>query len=220
MFKNESVSARVKETSLLSSNVYNLVIGAVLLWGFAINWYLVENVSTEALKSINIWVLLIGYFVSCFAGIAMFTSSDKPIVSFIGYNLVVVPFGLVLNLFLADVSPTIVSNAVQTTALVTFGMMVLGTIFPSFFAKIETGLFWALVVAIVVELFQMLIFKIHLGIMDWIVAIIFCGYIGVDWGRANSAPKTLDNAIDGAAALYMDIINLFVRIVSIMNSDD
>lgn len=219
MFKNESVSAPIKETDILSNNVYNLVIGAVLLWGFAINWYLVSNVSTAYLQSFNPFVLLIGYFVSCFAGIAMFTKSDKPIVSFLGYNLVVVPFGLVLNLFLSGISPTIVENAIQTTALVTVGMMALGTIFPSFFARIETGLFWALVVAIVVEVIQMVFFKTNLGIMDWIIAIIFCGYIGVDWGRANSMPKTLDNAIDGAAALYMDIINLFVRIVSIMNND-
>lgn len=219
MYKNESVSAPIKETNVLSNNVYNLVIGAVLLWGFAINWYLVANVSTAYLQSINIWVLMIGYFVSCIAGIVMFTKSDKPIVSFLGYNLVVVPFGLILNLFLSGISPTIVENAIQTTALVTVGMMALGTIFPSFFARIETGLFWALVVAIVVEVVQMVFFKTHLGIMDWIVAIIFCGYIGVDWGRANSMPKTLDNAIDGAAALYMDIINLFVRIVSIMNDD-
>lgn len=219
MSKNESVSARFKETNILSSNVYNLVIGAVLLWGFAINWYLVSNVSTAYLQSFSPWVILIGYFVSCFAGIYLFTSSDKPIVSFLGYNLVVIPFGLILNLFLSGISPTIVENAIQTTALVTVGMMALGTIFPSFFARIETALFWALLVAIVVEVVQMVFFKTHLGFMDWIVAIIFCGYIGVDWGRANAAEKTLDNAIDGAAALYMDIINLFVRIVSIMNDD-
>ncbi|HCA63484.1 MAG TPA: hypothetical protein DEP73_05025, partial [Pseudomonas sp.] len=49
-----------------------------------------------------------------------------------------------------------------------------------------------------------------------IVVLIFCGYVGVDWGRANQIPKTLDNAIDSAAALYMDIINLFLRILRIL----
>ncbi len=44
----------------------------------------------------------------------------------------------------------------------------------------------------------------------------FCGYIGYDWGRANQIPKTMDNAVDSAAALYMDIINLFLRILRIM----
>ncbi|MBT7579493.1 MAG: hypothetical protein HN633_12065, partial [Candidatus Marinimicrobia bacterium] len=45
---------------------------------------------------------------------------------------------------------------------------------------------------------------------------IFCGYIGYDWGRANQIPKTLDNAVDSAAALYMDIINLFLRVLRIL----
>ncbi len=52
--------------------------------------------------------------------------------------------------------------------------------------------------------------------IDWVVVLIFCGYIGYDWGRANQIPKTLDNAVDSAAALYMDIINLFLRILRIL----
>ena len=74
----------------------------------------------------------------------------------------------------------------------------------------------ALIVVIVVEMIEIFIFKVHHGILDWAVVAIFCGYIGYDWGRANSIPKTVDNAIDSAASLYMDIINLFLRILRIM----
>jgi len=66
----------------------------------------------------------------------------------------------------------------------------------------------------------MLVFKMHLTIMDWIVAAIFCGYIGYDWGKASALPKTVDNAVDSAAALYMDIINLFLRVLSIIGKKD
>ena len=31
------------------------------------------------------------------------------------------------------------------------------------------------------------------------------GYIGYEWARANSIPKTVDNAIDSAAALYIPV---------------
>ncbi|MNG09375.1 Inhibitor of apoptosis-promoting Bax1 [compost metagenome] len=96
-------------------------------------------------------------------------------------------------------------------------MMALGTLYPRFFQKIESALFWALLIAIVVELVQVMVFKVKLEIMDWIVAVIFCGYIGVDWGRANSIERTVDNAIDSAACLYLDIINLFIRILEIMS---
>ena len=60
------------------------------------------------------------------------------------------------------------------------------------------------------------VFGFKAPIMDWIVIILFCGYVGFDWGRANMIPKTVDNAIDSSAALYMDIINIFIRVLSIL----
>ena len=95
-------------------------------------------------------------------------------------------------------------------------MMCLGTLFPAFFQKISGVLTIALLLVIVVELIEIFIFNTHHGILDWIVVLIFCGYIGYDWGRANQIPKTVDNAVDSAAALYMDIINLFLRILRIL----
>lgn len=94
--------------------------------------------------------------------------------------------------------------------------MIAGTLFPAFFKKIARALTIALFLVIIVELAMIFIFKVHHGIIDWIVVIIFCGYIGYDWGRAQQIPKTIDNAVDSAAALYMDIINLFLRILRLM----
>jgi FtsH-binding integral membrane protein len=202
--------------SRISSNVYNLVIGLVLCWGFGVNWLMVRTIPVETIMSVNIWVLLIGYFASCFFGIYLFTKSDVPIVSFIGYNFVVVPFGLIINIVVSQYEPDLVLSAIRVTGLVTGGMMVLGSLFPAFFQKIHGALTVALVCVIIVEMVEVFILKIHHGIIDWIVVLIFCGYIGYDWGRANRIPKTVDNAIDSAAALYMDIINLFLRILRIM----
>lgn len=136
--------------------------------------------------------------------------------SFLGYNLVVVPFGLIANLVVSRYDSALVYEAIRITALVTLGMMLLGTLFPRFFARIASALTVALLLVIVVELVELFILGIHHGVIDWIVVLIFCGYVGVDWGRANQIPKTLDNAIDSAAALYMDIINLFLRILRIL----
>jgi FtsH-binding integral membrane protein len=88
--------------------------------------------------------------------------------------------------------------------------------FPAFFQKIVGALTVALIAVILVEVLGGLFFGWSHGITDWIVVLIFCGYIGYDWGRANAIPKTLDNAIDSAAALYMDIINLFLRLLRIL----
>lgn len=204
----------------ISTRLYNFIIGAVLLYGFLMNVFIVKTVPVAALLSINIWVFLIGYFASCLFGIYLFTKSDNPVVSFIGFNFVAVPFGLIVNMVTSQYSPELVINAMQVTTVVTCIMMVLGTAYPKFFESIASGLFWGLLASIVAELILTFVFKMDLGIMDWIIAAIFCGYIGYDWGKASALPKTVDNAVDSAAALYMDIINLFLRILSIMGKKD
>nr|MCR5618576.1 Bax inhibitor-1 family protein [Lachnospiraceae bacterium] len=50
----------------------------------------------------------------------------------------------------------------------------------------------------------------------WIGAALFSGYIGYDFWRAQQFPKTLDNAVDCAVDIYLDIINLFLRILRIL----
>ena len=185
-------------------------------WGFAVNYWMVTNIDPEAIASVNSWIFFIGYFASCFFGIYLFQKSTNPVVSFIGYNFVVVPFGLIINMVVSQYDPELVTEAIRITGLVTIAMMCLGTLFPAFFQKISGALTIALLLVIVVELIEVFIFNTHHGILDWIVVLIFCGYIGYDWGRANQIPKTIDNAIDSAAALYMDIINLFLRILRIL----
>ncbi len=202
--------------SEISASLYNAIIGGTLLVGFVINYFMVKYIPVEAIASINPWIFFIGYFACCFAGIALFTKSDSPPVSFLGYLLVVAPFGLIINLVVSRYSPGVVMDAIQSTAIITCIMMILGTMYPAFFKSIARGLFIALICTIIVEVVMIFVFKTHHTIIDWIVVLIFCGYIGYDWARANSIPKTVDNAIDSAAALYMDIINLFLRLVRIL----
>lgn len=200
----------------VSPRLYNFTIGVVLCWGFLINWLMVGSIPVESITAIDPWVFFIGYFASCFFGIYLFSNSSNPMVSFIGYNFVVVPFGLIINLVVARYDPSLVLSAIKVTGLVTSMMMLLGTILPAFFKRIAGALTVALLAVIVIELFQIFVLGIHQEWIDWAVVFIFCGYIGYDWGRANQIPKTIDNAVDSAAALYMDIINLFLRILRIM----
>lgn len=200
----------------ISAAAYNLIIGLTLCWGFLVNWWMVGNVSVEWIRGINPWIFYIGYFAACLTGAYLFSSSNDPGVSFLGYNLVVVPFGLIINLVVSRYDPQLVLDAIRITGLVTIGMMCAGSLFPAFFQRIGSALTIALLLVIVVELVEIFVFGVHHGILDWIVAVIFCGYIGYDWARANQIPKTLDNAIDSAAALYMDIINLFLRVLRIL----
>ncbi len=225
------INKEKKETSLFDNNVfkrkkvagetiisfsYNLVIGLVLLWGFLLNWIIVREIPVEKVLSIDIRIFLIIYFISCFFGVYLFNKSTNPFISFIGYNFVVIPFGFVINLVVSRYNSELVLEAMRITGIVTLLMMILGTMFPRFFQKISSTLTISLFIVIIVELFELFVLGVHHGIIDWIVVIIFCGYIGYDWARANNIPKTYDNAVDSAAAIYMDIINLFLRILRIL----
>lgn len=200
----------------LGAGTYNFIIGLVLLWGFGLNWYMVKTIPVETLLQIDTRLFFIGYFVLAMGGVFLFRKSSNPFLSFVGYNLVVIPFGAVINIVVSRYNSAIVLEAIQITGAVTLVMMFMGALFPTFFSRIAGALTISLLVVIGIELANIFFFKKDLPLLDWVVALIFCGYIGYDWGRANQIPKTLDNAIDSAASLYMDIINLFLRILRIL----
>jgi len=200
----------------ISAVRYNLIIGLALCWGFLANWWIVTQVPYESILSIHPIVFVLGYFAMAFSGVMIFERSDSPLLSFLGYNLVVIPFGLVLNIAIRQYDPVIVTEAIRVTGLVVLGMMALGSLVPAFFERIHRSLSMALGIVIVVMLVEIFVFRMTHGILDWAIVVIFCGYIGYDWARANRIPKTVDNAIDSAAALYIDIINLFLRILRIL----
>ena len=216
MLENNVFKRTTADAELISPSTYNLTIGLVLAWGFGVNWVMVRTLDPMAALQLGFWPFLIGYFVSCFVGIMIFTRSDNPLISFLGYNLVVVPFGFIVNLMVSRYDPALVQDAIIVTGGVTLVMMVLGSMFPAFFQRIRGALTAALVAVIVVELLSIFWLGLDQNLIDWAVVLIFCGYIFYDWGRANAIPKTLDNAVDSAASIYMDIIILFLRILRIM----
>lgn len=211
----------VQDGALLERGRFNLYMGLCLLWGFAVN-VLVCLCFTEqvlAFASQHTIMFLVGYVVLAFAGIFLNVKSDNPALSFLGYNLVVLPLGAVLTLIVSMYPVVTVGAAFMATTSVTLVMVVVSSAKPDFFLKLGPSLFVALVVAIIAEL-VMAFLGFNLGIFDWIVAIIFCGYIGYDWARSQQVPPTLDNAIDCACALYLDIINLFIRLLEIFGRRD
>ena len=138
--------------------------------------------------------------------------------SFVGYTLIAAPIGILLCIFLKGVPTSVVKSAVLITAIVTLSFMIAGTIFPGFFLSLGRVLAFSLLFMIVGGLINLLLFRGRGYILyEWLGAAIFSLYIGYDWARANTCARTVDNAIDLSASLYLDIINLFLRIVQIMN---
>ena len=126
-----------------------------------------------------------------------------------------ISMGLLLTVYVAVFTGHSVAYAFIATGLVTVIMILLSMLYPNFFANLGRTLFTSLIGVIVIELVLGLIMGISPTVIDFAVALIFCGYIGYDWYRAQQFPKTLDNAVDSAADIYLDVVNLFVRILSI-----
>lgn len=198
---------------------YNMIIGATLLYGFVVNIIMIAT-CYDFVANMNPVVFFLLYIGMAIAGGIMVHKSDNPVTSFIGYNLYVVPLGMVLtlsiNMLMGSGNESIIITAFAITAIVTVVMMLLGAAFPSFFLSIGRTLFVSLLLTVVVEI-VLLLMGINLGIISYVVVLIFCGYIGYDWAKANTMSKTIDNAIDSAAELYVDIIALFMRILNILS---
>lgn len=216
--QRQYLGAGVRE---ISPEAYNMIIGGVLLYGFLVNCFMVRFGFDMAYNIIvnNYFAYLIGYFVMIFIGSMLIHKSDNPVISFIGYNFIVLPLGLILSFTLnvyvmAGYSSTI-TLAFGITAAVTFIMMVLSSINPGFFLSLGRVLVSSLLITVIIELI-LYFMGVQLGIIDYIMVLIFCGYIGYDWARANSCAKTVDNAIDCASDLYVDIVVLFMRILRIL----
>ena len=182
----------------ISFQSFNLIIGAVLLYGFIVNAVMVGLFTDSIVEFVIMQPILfyIGYFAMAIIGGIMIHKSDNPIVSFIGYNLFVVPIGMVIAVTIECYVVTGYASVVSTAFLITGGVTV-----AMMFLVIELIAFFA---------------GASLGIIDYVVVVIFCGYIGYDWAKANALRKTVDSAIDAASELYLDIANLFLRIMRIL----
>lgn len=203
----------------MSRRAFYLVIGALLSWGFLATSIVAEMCVNW--KPDTLTFLLVGLGLPI---IGIFMSMGGAFLSFIGYHLVLIPFGAILGPWLGQMTiahPGVVHQAAFLTAAVTAVMGGTGVLFPNFYRGLGGALFGALTALVVVSIISLFVPALaHLGVIHWIAAGIFALYIGYDMFRASEVPATLDNAVDIAISLYLDIINLFLRIASILSSDD
>ncbi|MBR4234743.1 MAG: US12 family protein [Clostridia bacterium] len=202
----------------ISRRAYNMIIAGMLLWGFLLN-YLIVTLWSGAVISYaargGSTAILIGYFVCALAGSFM-VNARSPIVSFIGYNLIVLPIGVVLCLLLPGYDASVISTAIIFTAAVTFVFALLGTLYPAVFLSMGRALMAGLGILVIGGLILSLFGRSGGLLTSYLAAGLFSLFIGFDWARCNVCASTLNNAVSVAANLYLDIINLFLRVLSII----
>lgn len=211
------------QTDTLSSRSYNVLMCGVLAYGFALNAlivYLFAEPLMQLLSTVSPWVLLVAYLVCSLAGVLVAARSTNPFVSFLGYNLVVLPIGVMLALLLPQFPVQTVTKAMTLTAMVTLTLLVLAIARPQMFLGLGKTLFIGLLAGIVGELVATFLLGYRGSLFDWFFVVLFSGYIGYDISRSQAYPKTADNAVDCALDIYLDIINVFIRILSLLARRD
>lgn len=212
----EQRSVQNSTGQIVSPRTYNLVLGLTVLWGLGVNAIMCATMGDFAM-SMNPIVFTIFYLVCAIAGIVIAAKSDNPVISFIGYNMVVIPLGLELTALVAAVggiNTDIVLYAFIDTMLITAIMVVASLAFPNFFARIGGVLFAGLIGVLVVSLISTLLGFSGVWI-SVICAVLFSFYIGYDFYRSQQYAMTIDNAVDSAIDIYMDIAILFMHLVEI-----
>ena len=211
------LAAVVEPYRIISLRAYNLILTGAVLYGLVINALLCRESVVEFLFSkVNPGIFITVYFVCVIAGVAIANRSDKPLISFLGYNLVVLPVGLCVAaaVTMGGYSPSVVWHAIVTTAGVAVIMVAAGLLFPRFFEKIGSILFFGLV-GVLIGLLVSIFFPGVNRPLTILSAALFSLYIGYDVYRSQQFPHTVDNAIDCAVDLYLDIVNLFLNLLRI-----
>lgn len=203
----------------ISAQAFYGALAASLVWGLAATAVISHLVAQSGYMPGLLEMIILGLVIPI-VGIFMSVKSGNPIISFIGYNMIVVPFGIILGPVLNQYSPNVIRNAFMITTVITFTMGLLGTVYPAFFARLGAALMLSLFCLLLVRIAQIFIPALDLTVIDYIGAGIFSLYIGYDMYRANHVAKTIDNAIDVSVDLYLDIINLFLHILRILGKKD
>lgn len=171
-------------------------------------------------------VLMLGLAVPI-VGIIIAVSSDNWQMSFIGYMMVCLGLGAITGPTVAMFESTIVVNALLSTAGVTVVMSIAGIVYPKSLEHWGSYLFAALLALVFVRLGQLILISTgtapglwYLPIIEYGAALLFSLYIMYDWNRAMRLPYTLDNAVDCALAIFLDIINLFITLLRIYANKD
>lgn len=160
--------------------------------------------------------------VASIAGIVMMGSGKKRQavgLSLAGYAVFVLSFGFTTSTILLSYTATTISTAFLATAGIVCVFACLGIALPRVFEKIQGVLTGALLALIVVQL-AMLFLGVSQTWIDFVVIAVFCGFIGYDFHRAMYDEPTLVNAVYNASELFLDIINVFVRVLSILGNRD
>jgi FtsH-binding integral membrane protein len=204
--------------SELSDNVYMFFLGLFVVGGLLGSAVMAGL--TYDWEVANIWVYLAIGLVLPIIGIIVSFASNNWQISLMGYALVFLPLGAILGPFVALYELNVVVQVIIMTMIVSTVLWIVATFIPPITQNWYGYIIGLLLILIAGDLTRA--FMPSFGIQPvalewwaWVGAILFSGLIIYDVNKAMQRPKTLDNAVDSSVGIYLDIINLFIRLLEI-----
>lgn len=171
------------------------------------------------------WPIFVGAFIVSLIGIFgvnAAASANSFMLATICYFFIAAPMGMILGPVVAMYTAASVFKVFAVTSLLTMGLGMFGALFPKSLEGMGVWLFGGLWLLIISQLLAMIgmSFGIPVGqstlhFFDWIGVAIFSGLIIYDFNRASRVQPTHSNALLCAVEIFLDFINLFIRLLSL-----
>ena len=140
-------------------------------------------------------------------------------VTLAGYALLVCSIGFTTGMVLPFYSLPSIANAFVGTFIISALFTLLGTSFPTFFARIQ-GIAVTALIALIVAGIAGSLMGFAMAWYDYAVILVFCGFIGYDTYRAQQCEPTVKMAILNAAEIWLDLVNIFIHLLQIVGDRD
>lgn len=211
----------------LSPRMFNLAVSGLIFLGFCVmglgTYYTGTMDFAKAMSSVGgSFGFMVLTLVGTVAGIFIMSagaSRQSAAISLVGYALFASTFGLLSSVALVRYDLPTINTAFAATAAITFVFGALGVTFPQVFKRVGGVCCGVLMALLLVEI-VLAVMGVSQTITDYIVVIVFAGFIGYDTYTATQVEPTLPNAVMVATNLFMDIINVFLRILDIVGRRD
>lgn len=203
----------------ISIQSYNAFLGGIFIYGLLVDACTCVSLGNKIVHYSPVLLLVI-YLVCLFLGKKISVISSNPLVTFLGYNLVTAPLGLIIAAILYGGMGSDFRDVIAQTVLITAGIIACVTIISVIIPEwlLDYGMTaLALVGSMVTTELVILAFGLPQSGPAWAFAFLLGMRITNHYRKAQTFQKTLSNAVNGALDVYLDIINIFVLIAQIMS---
>lgn len=220
---NRTVRFGVISPDKIDVGTFNLVFALTTAFGMLVYGILAALSFHTKLTGWETFGLFVVTMVGCFVAIAHSVSGIK----LVGLAMISGGLGAISGPYVGTFKLASVAEIAGATVVITLILGFFGWVYPKSLSSWASSLGVLLIALIVVQIFVPIIYMglglpltgvLHL--LDWLGILLFSAYIIYDFNRAQEIPKTIANAIECGVSVFLDIANLFIRLLSLFGQSN